>query len=626
MTDLSGSTSYGYDIGDRLVSKTGPVGGAVTFAYDLGGNLTQIGGSTPLGTNCSYDPLNRLATADTSFVPTMSYTYDVAGNLAGQQAASVISTSYTYDALNRLINMQSLCGTGAPGCGPANTPVRSYAYTLGAAGNRLSVAELSGRTVNYGYDDLYRLTSETVTGTASQNGTVSYVYDTVGNRLQRNSTLPAIPATGLLNYDANDRTSTDPYDANGNLLNGGVGSNVYDFENRLVAAGGVSIVYDGDGNRVQETVAAVTTKYLVSEVNPTGYVQVLAELSPSGQLLRGYEWGLQLVAQRDFTDGTFIGRIRLYGMDGHGSVRYFTDTNGAVTDTYDYDAFGALISSTGSTPNNYLFAGEQFDPALGIYYNRARYYDQRQGRFWTMDTFQGSPNDPITLHKYLYVGADPLDRADPRGNDFDLASLQTAGAAFTTLATTALVSFQNVLGSVYVNLYRIPQIIEQANTVATVAGGTFEILRLLGTNVLNYAESYSRGPVIRGTQFEEAAGANLSRTFPAIDYFDPNGGVAVQIRSTTQTQSPEALLAVVRRGVNRLNNLPPTLVGTDRAGDRVAIQAADIQGKALLVGIPAKPLPWFGIFLQRVRQISESEGVAITVQFVEGLEGETLEK
>ncbi len=37
-----------------------------------------------------------------------------------------------------------------------------------AQGNRLSVAELSGRTVNYGYDDLYRLTSEnTVCGTGT---------------------------------------------------------------------------------------------------------------------------------------------------------------------------------------------------------------------------------------------------------------------------------------------------------------------------------------------------------------------------------------------------------------------------------------------------------------------------
>src|SRR6185295_14742776 len=127
-------------------------------------------------------------------------------------------------------NMQSNCGTSA-GCGVPGTAIAGYGYTLGPAGNRLSVAELSGRTVTYGYDDLYRLTSESVSGAASQNGAISYQYDAVGNRVQRNSTVPAIPATGLLNYDANDRTSTDPYDANGNLLNAGSASNVYDFEN-----------------------------------------------------------------------------------------------------------------------------------------------------------------------------------------------------------------------------------------------------------------------------------------------------------------------------------------------------------------------------------------------------------
>ena len=45
---------------------------------------------------------------------------------------------------------------------PSATALASYAYTLDAAGHRLSVSELSGRTVNYGYDSLYRLTSETI--------------------------------------------------------------------------------------------------------------------------------------------------------------------------------------------------------------------------------------------------------------------------------------------------------------------------------------------------------------------------------------------------------------------------------------------------------------------------------
>jgi YD repeat-containing protein len=59
--------------------------------------------------------------------------------------------------------------------------------------------------------------------------------------------------------------------------------------------------------------------------------------------------------------------------DGHGSTRGLTDPTGNVTDTYDYDAFGNLIHSTGTTPNEFLFASEQYDTDLHLYYNRARY-------------------------------------------------------------------------------------------------------------------------------------------------------------------------------------------------------------------------------------------------------------
>jgi hypothetical protein len=78
--------------------------------------------------------------------------------------------------------------------------------------------------------------------------------------------------------------------------------------------------------------------------------------------------------------------------------------------------------------------------------------------------------------------------------------------------------------------------------------------------------------------------------------------------------------------VNRVNNLPPTLQGFDREGSPLTITRSSIKAKGLLVAIPAKPLPWFGTFLEQVKEISESEKVAITVQFVEGLEGETIEK
>jgi YD repeat-containing protein len=77
--------------------------------------------------------------------------------------------------------------------GPAGQ-IAGYSYLLDASGHRLSVTELSGRTVNFGYDNLYRLTSETIVNDPnSVNGAVSYVYDAVGNRKQKVSTIPGYP-------------------------------------------------------------------------------------------------------------------------------------------------------------------------------------------------------------------------------------------------------------------------------------------------------------------------------------------------------------------------------------------------------------------------------------------------
>src|SRR5262249_14367852 len=155
-------------------------------------------------------------------------------------------------------------------------------------------------------------------------------------------------------------------------LSGGIG-NLYDFENRLIQHGSVMVVYDGDGNRVSETADGVTTKYLIDDQSLTGFPQVIAETGSDGST-RTFVYGLDRISQRQFTPSSNSTVISFYVYDGHGSVRALSNPVGAITDTYDYDAFGNLINRTGTTPNNFLFAGEQFDPALGIYYNRARYY------------------------------------------------------------------------------------------------------------------------------------------------------------------------------------------------------------------------------------------------------------
>ncbi|HEY6348292.1 MAG TPA: RHS repeat-associated core domain-containing protein [Candidatus Angelobacter sp.] len=411
MTDASGTNLYTYDDRDRLLIKATP-SGTLTYTYDAAGNILSLASSNPGGASMTYgyDALNRLSSV-TDVTGTTAYSYDAVGNLSSFVYPNGITSGYSYDTLNRLTSMQSTCGATGPACGASGKAISSYAYTLGPAGNRLSVAELTGRTVQYSYDSIYRLASEAISSASSQNGTVSYTYDSVGNRAQLTSSVPAIPS-GLLNYDVNDRLTTDVYDANGNTINNGGIADTYDFENRLVQHGAVKIVYDGDGNRVAETVAGVTTNYLVADANVTGYAQVVDELQ-SGTVTRAYTYGLELINERQTIGGTPTASF--YEYDGHGSVRFLTSSTGAVTDTYDYDAFGNLLNSTGSTPNNYLFAGQQFDSALGVYYNRARYLDVRTGRFLSMDTREGQIQEPRSLHKYAFSWNDPVNRIDPSG-------------------------------------------------------------------------------------------------------------------------------------------------------------------------------------------------------------------
>lgn len=212
--------------------------------------------------------------------------------------------------------------------------------------------------------------------------------------------------------------TTDSYDNNGNTTASSGISFTYDFENRLLMKGAVINVYDGDGNRVSETAAGTTTSYLVDTLNPGGYSQVMDELV-SGAVTRTYTFGLQRISENQLISGAW--KPSFYGYDGHGNVRFLGNTAGTVTDTYQFDAFGNLIVSTGTTPNTYLYSGERFDSNLNLYHLRARYYNLLTGRFMTTDPWphEGCSasrlNAPWGLNSYGYADDDPVDRIDPTG-------------------------------------------------------------------------------------------------------------------------------------------------------------------------------------------------------------------
>jgi RHS repeat-associated protein len=406
MTDASGTTTFAYDPVDRLTAKITPEG-TLNYTYDASGRVSSISSANLNGASMSYtyDSLNRLSTVVDNRLPsgqnTTTYAYDSASNLATVTYPNQLTSTVQYDSLNRLTAL--------------NSSTASYAYQLGPTGNRTSATESTGRTLNWSYDGIYRLTNEAIASDpAGGNGAISYGLDPVGNRSSATSTLPGIPSSSA-SFDPDDLQSTESYDANKNTTYTGGRSFAYDSENRLTSMNGstVSIVYDGFGNRVAETAGGVTTRYLVEDdVNPTGLPQVFDE-TVNGVVQRTYTYGFERISEDQLVSGTWTPSF--YQYDGGGSVRQLTSLAGAVTDSYNYDAFGNLLNSTGSTPNNYLYRGEQYDASLNLYYLRARFYNPATGRFLSRDPYHGHIGSPSTLHKYAYASDDPVNRVDPLG-------------------------------------------------------------------------------------------------------------------------------------------------------------------------------------------------------------------
>jgi RHS repeat-associated protein len=112
------------------------------------------------------------------------------------------------------------------------------------------------------------------------------------------------------------------------------------------------------------------------------------------------------------------GQTYYYHLNGHGDVVALTDNNGNVVAEYEYDAWGNILSQTGSlaSENPYRYAGYRYDEVTGLYYLMSRYYDANIGRFLTRDTFHGFGDEPQSLNQYAYAHNNPVMNIDPDGH------------------------------------------------------------------------------------------------------------------------------------------------------------------------------------------------------------------
>ncbi|RJP64385.1 MAG: RHS repeat-associated core domain-containing protein [Candidatus Abyssobacteria bacterium SURF_17] len=88
------------------------------------------------------------------------------------------------------------------------------------------------------------------------------------------------------------------------------------------------------------------------------------------------------------------------------------NANGSVVKSYQYDAYGNVLSAPGALNQNRLtYTARERHVASGLYYYRARFYDPILGRFVTQDPIGHVGG----MNPYGYVKNDSLNWIDPLG-------------------------------------------------------------------------------------------------------------------------------------------------------------------------------------------------------------------
>jgi len=300
------------------------------------------------------------------------------------------------------------------------TTLSSFGYSYDPGGNKIRCIDNAGVRVTWVYDASNELIAERRSGSLPYNHT--YTYDKAGNRTTlKGGTSPTTYTYNALNQIANSRDGSGitsfVFDRGGNLRSRrGPASSIvtmgWDGESRLISyetTTPTTFAYDADGHRVQrwDPTDGITRYVWDGET-------VLLENDGLGNLrathtLRPFGFGEELYQRKDGVD-------HFYLYNDLGSTERLM-TGSSTSDTYTYDAFGQVISSTGSTLNRLLFVGREgymYEPNMALYYVRQRWYDASQGRFLTLDPIGGGE---ILPNFYLYCQSNPVNLIDPSGLD-----------------------------------------------------------------------------------------------------------------------------------------------------------------------------------------------------------------
>ncbi len=411
--------AYSYDATGKLVKTVGPLHDVTTNEYDANGNKIKM--VLPKGNTIqwTYDGTERVKTVSYNNVPYYEFRYDQNGNeLSVKYLKDGTTKTRTFDKANRLVELSDRGGlqkwlypttsdklqqfmfshgafsqtihyqynaldqntvvqdgtytyrfdydergnirTFTIGNGAGSTftyddrglvesvsigtadgkEILSETYRYDENGNRTEIATPTGVKTLYRYDALDQLVEEQW----PDGTTIAYTYDGFGNRKQIVKTKDGQSTTTTADYNVANQLirfgdETIMYDANGNRLEDGQYRYEWNEADQLVSITRkgestpfVTYQYDEDGRRIQKTVNGVVTNYHYQGDS----LNVLYETDASGNVVRSYIYGEngQLLAMKK-GNATYF-----YHYNAHGDVIALTDAQGNIVARYQYDASG----------------------------------------------------------------------------------------------------------------------------------------------------------------------------------------------------------------------------------------------------------------------------------------------
>ena len=387
LSSIAGSASIGYtyDVFDRLTEKTATLSGGSHSLTETYGYYSYVSG----GTNRLTPLINSVTLKkDGTGTATYSYLYDQSGNITAVFENNYLVHSYEYDSLGQLTRENDAYAG------------KTWVYSYDKAGNFVykdEYAYTAGTLSNCLGFDYYLYSSSSWGDLLTEYDGTAITYDAIGNPLNwRNATGLTWNGRKLTQATFNSMDSVAyTYTADGTrtrkVYNSGtmMESHIHDY----VLDGG-KILYE---------------KYQISAMGG-GLTHHLYYFYDGNGSIAGLEY-----------DGTPY----YFQKNLQGDIVRICDGNGNTVVQYRYDAWGNVLSVSGSLANTlgqinpFRYRGYYYDTETGFYYLQTRYYDPKVGRFLNADSIIGA-NDGIVINinLYSYCDNEPVFRLDSDGTSW----------------------------------------------------------------------------------------------------------------------------------------------------------------------------------------------------------------